>query len=100
LLATRGPVAGPAVLLWSELAACVLVAFALARFGRTPLRFHQWLLLGLGFSTLSWFAAAIVAAWLLALAWRERRGAALVGRRVFPWLQVGLVLLGAIALLA
>lgn len=99
LLATRGPLAGPAVLFWSELAAWILVAFALSRFGRTPLRFHQWVLLGLGFSTLSWFAAAIVAAWILAIAWRGRR-IDLVGRPVYPWLQLGLGLLSVIALLA
>jgi hypothetical protein len=57
------------------------------------------LLLGLGFSTLSWFAAAVVALWLLAIAWRARR-TDLVGRRVFPWLQIGLIVLSAAALLA
>jgi hypothetical protein len=99
LLATRGPLAGPAVLFWAELAAWALVAFVLARRGGAPLRFHQWLLLGLGFSTLSWFAAAVVALWLLAIAWRARR-TDLVGRRVFPWLQIGLIVLSAAALLA
>jgi hypothetical protein len=99
LLATRGPQVGPAVLIWGELAVMLLAAIALARFGRTPLRLHHWLLLGLGFSTLSWFAAALVATWFLILAWRARQ-VDLVQRRVFPWLQLALFGLSALALLA
>lgn len=96
---TRGPMAGPAVLYWGELAVMLLAAFGLSRLGHTPLRFHHWLLLGLGFSTLSWFAAALVTVWLLVLGWRERR-ADLVEHRVFPWLQLGLIGLSGAALLA
>lgn len=99
LLAASGPRVGPAVLIWGELLVLALAAWMLARHGRTPLRFHQWLLLGLGFSTLSWWAAALVAAWLLVVAWRARH-ADLVERRVFPWLQLGLVGFSAVALLA
>ena len=99
LLAASGPRVGPAVLIWGELLVLALAARMLARHGRTPLRFHHWLLLGLGFSTLSWWAAALVAAWLLAVAWRARR-ADLVERRVFPWLQLGLIGFSALALLA
>lgn len=99
ILLTRGPRIGPAVLIWGELAVMLVAAFALARFGGTPLRLHHWLLLGLGFSTLSWAAAVVVAAWLLALGWRGRHPE-LVERRVFPWLQLGLVALSVAALLA
>lgn len=98
LLLTRGPQVGPAVLIWGELLVMALVALLLARIGRTPLRFHHWLLLGLGFSTLSWPAAALVGAWLLLLGWRARRGD-LATHWVFPWLQIGLVGLSALALL-
>jgi hypothetical protein len=45
--------------------------------GPTPLRFHHWLLLGLGFSTFSWLALLIVVAWLFALDARGRAGDAL-----------------------
>src|SRR5690606_32386035 len=72
LLATRGPAAGPAVLYWSELAVFALVAFALGRLRRSPLRPWQWLLLGIGFATYSWFALLLVVAWLFALDWRAR----------------------------
>jgi hypothetical protein len=99
LLLTRGPQVGPAVLLWGELAVMLLAAWLLARFGGTPLRLHHWLLLGLGFSTLSWVAAAIVAGWLLALGWRARHPE-LVERRVFPWLQLALFGLAGVALIA
>lgn len=72
LLLTRGPQIGPAVLLWSELALLLLLAPVLGRWGGTPLRWPQWLLLGLGFATVSWWAALIVAGWLLALGQRAR----------------------------
>ncbi|QQR75259.1 MAG: hypothetical protein IPJ17_06690 [Holophagales bacterium] len=72
LLATWGPPVGPAVLVWGELAVLLLAAWALARFGRAPLSLLQWLLLGLGFATASWWALAVVVAWLLALEARRR----------------------------
>ncbi len=94
LLAASGPGVGPALLYWSQLALLVIVALVLARFGGTPLKFHHWLLLGLGFSTVSWLAAAIVAGWLLLLGWRGRRTAA-PANLGFTLLQ--LVVLGATA---
>ena len=71
-----GPAVGPAVLYWGELLVMIALAFVLARSGRTRLRFHQWLLLALGFSTfyLSWFFLLLVVAWLFALDWRALRG--------------------------
>lgn len=96
LLATFGPGVGPAVLYWSELAVLVLVAALLARSGRTRLKFHHWLLLGLGFSTFSWPAWLAVVLWLLAFDWRARW--APVGPRMFNLMQIGLVLLTVIAL--
>ncbi|HZW51002.1 MAG TPA: hypothetical protein VFF05_04015, partial [Rudaea sp.] len=66
LLATWGPQAGPAVLYWGELIVMVLVAFALSRSRRTRLKFRDWLLLGLGFSTFSWSALIVVVVWLFA----------------------------------
>jgi len=72
LLLTGGPQIGPAVLLWSELALLALLAPVLGRWSGTPLRWPQWLLLGLGFATVSWWAALIVAGWLLALGQRAR----------------------------
>jgi hypothetical protein len=47
------------------------MAWLLSRWSRSPLRFTEWLLLGLGLSTQSWFVFALTAAWLLAMRWRE-----------------------------
>jgi len=72
LLGTWGPELGPAVLYWSELAALILFALILGRTGLAPLKSRHWLLLGLGFSTFSWAALGVVAAWLLACGVREK----------------------------
>lgn len=58
---------GPAILYWGELAVFVLVALALGRIRRTPLRTRDWLLLGLGLSTFSWWVLIVFAAWLFVL---------------------------------
>jgi len=72
LLGAAGPALGPAVLYWSELAVLVVFAWILSRIRFTPLRFHHWLLLGLGFSTFSWGVFAVVVAWLVAVGARDR----------------------------
>ena len=41
------------------------VAWLLGRWTRSPLRFIEWLLLGLGLSTQSWFVFSLTAAWLI-----------------------------------
>ena len=99
ILFARGPVVGPAVLYWSALAVLLLAAFGLSRLRRTPLRLRDWVLLGLGFSTFSWFALLIVVAWLFALDARQRHGAQL-SDRWFVLAQVALVGLTTVALLA
>lgn len=98
LLATSGPTTGPAVLYWSELVVMLLVAWALARTKRTPLRLWQWILLGIGFSTFSWLALLVVVAWLFAIDWRAR-GPLPRSVLAFDVAQVGLVALTVIALL-
>jgi hypothetical protein len=111
ILAVGGPRLGPAVLFWPLLAVLVVVAFLLARLsggrlagadegsaGRlTPLRFHHWLLLGVGLTQVPFPAAALVVVWLVALGWRERDGVRVPGRS-FDLVQVGLVVLTAAAL--
>lgn len=98
LLATSGPTTGPAVLYWSELAVMLLVAWALSRTRRTPLKLWQWILLGIGFSTFSWLALLMVVAWLFALDWRAR-SAALPSAVAFNLAQAGLAVLTVAALL-
>jgi len=98
LLATGGPAEGPAVLYWSELVVMLLVAYALARTRRTPLTLTQWILLGIGFSTFSWIALAVVVAWLFALDLRAR-GPAPASPVTFDLAQIALAVLTLVALL-
>jgi hypothetical protein len=71
ILAAWGPGVGPAVLYWGELVVFIAVAWLLSRWAKSPLRFAEWLLLGLGLSTQSWFVFSLTAAWLIAMRWRE-----------------------------
>ena len=98
-LIAHGPGVGPALLYWSELAVFIVAALLLGRWNRSPLRTHEWLLLGIGLSTLSWFVLAIVAFWLFAVDWRERWPAA-VARWRFNTVQVLLALFTVIAVAA
>jgi hypothetical protein len=98
-LFVRGSGVGPAVLYWSELLVFIVVALLLGRWSRSPLRTHEWLLLGVGLSTLSWFVLAAVAFWLFAVSWRERWPAA-VSRWRFNSVQVLLALLTVFAVAA
>jgi hypothetical protein len=70
-LFVTGPGVGPAVLYWGELVLFLAIAWPLGRWPRSPLRTHEWLLLGLGLSSLSWAVLAFVALWLFAMRWRE-----------------------------
>jgi len=70
-LFASGPGVGPAILYWGELVVFIGIAWLLGRWKHSPLRFHQWLLLGLGLSTQSWWVFALTAAWLFAMRWRE-----------------------------
>src|SRR6266403_2165267 len=71
LVAIGGGV-GPAFLYWGELLVFLVVATLLGRWPRSPLRTSEWLMLGLGLSTLSWRVFVTVAAWLFAMSWREQ----------------------------
>ncbi len=71
VLFASGPGVGPAVLYWGELVVFIGMAWLLSRWSRSPLRFTEWLLLGLGLSTQSWAVFALTAAWLLVMRWRE-----------------------------
>lgn len=71
---------GPALLLWPQLLLMIALAAVLARIA-TPLRFRHWLLLGLGFAAVSWWAALWVVGWLLLLHARERHAGAWTATR-------------------
>jgi hypothetical protein len=97
LLGTFGPPSGPAVLYWSALAVVLVVAWAIARTRRTPLKLWQLILLGIGFSTFSWIAPLVVVAWLAAIDWRMRAEppSSVVA---FDLVQIGLAALTVLAL--
>jgi hypothetical protein len=101
VLFTHGPRVGPAVLYWGELAVLLLVAWGLSRLRWTPLKLRDWLLLGIGFSTFSWIALAIVVAWLFAMGWRGRHDTdGIRNKAVFDLMQLGLAVLTFFAVLA
>ncbi len=70
-LFTAGRGVGPAVLYWGQLVLFLIVAWLLGGWSRSPLRRHEWVLLGIGLSTLSWGVLALVAIWQFALLWRK-----------------------------
>jgi hypothetical protein len=100
VLWTSGPLMGPAVLYWAQLAVLLLAAGVLARYAPTPLRFHHWLLLGLGFSAFAWSAYALVALWLILLGLRVRFEPVMqpLQPRQFNALQGGLAVITLLAL--
>jgi hypothetical protein len=71
VLLTGGEGVGPVVLYWAELAIFLGMAWLLGGWAFSPLRTHEWLLLGLGLSTFSWWVFVLVAAWLFIMRWRE-----------------------------
>jgi hypothetical protein len=73
ILFAGGPRLGPAVLFWSYLAVVVLAAFGLRRIGLTPLKFHQWFLLGIGLTQVSPVTALVIVGWFPALGLRKEK---------------------------
>jgi hypothetical protein len=99
ILFTFGPTLGPAVLYWAELAVFVLAAFLLGRIAASPLRTHEWLLLGLGLSTFSWPVLLFFGAWAFLMSWRGRN-VPVGNRHLFNAAQVLLALLTLVMLIA
>jgi len=89
LISARGPGYGPAIVYWGELIFFILLAFGLSRLPFSPLSYLQWLILGLGMSTFSWPALALVSVWLLASEWRRRNKSTFENFKVsMSWLTV------------
>jgi hypothetical protein len=94
LLGVGGPAIGPAILFWGVVIVVAVAAYALGRVTLSPLRWWQWLLLGLGLTQASVAVAAALVAWFFAFALRARYAEKLSERHwVFDVAQVGLVLL-------
>lgn len=96
VLLASGDGVGTAVMYWSELALFIVLALLLGRIGGTPLRTRDWLLLGLGLSTFSWWVLLVFATWIFLLAHRARWNPA--SRFKFNALQIGLAVASAVAL--
>jgi len=90
---------GPVILYWGELVFFTVLALALGRSRYTPLRTHEWLLLGLGLSTFSWSVLLLVVVWMFAMRWREGLQIEVLGQRTFKFLQLALVVLSCVAAL-
>ena len=87
---------GPAILYWGELAMFVILAVLLGRVGQTPLRTRDWLFLGLGLSTFSWWVLLVFGAWVFVLARRSQWNVQSATR--FNLLQIALGVLSIAAL--
>ncbi|MCP5197050.1 MAG: hypothetical protein H6974_09735 [Gammaproteobacteria bacterium] len=98
LLWAEGPVLGPAVLFWGVLLVILVGAILLARWGDTPLRTHQWFLLGVGLSQSHVLAILLVTGWLLLLARRRASAKQEISAFKFDLWQIGLALLTLAAL--
>ena len=98
LLWAEGPVLGPAVLFWAVLLVILIGAMALARWGGTPLRTHQWFLLGVGLSQSHAVAILLVTGWLLLLGRRKALAEQEIGAVKFDLGQISLALLTLVAL--
>ncbi|GAB4345566.1 MAG: hypothetical protein Kow0089_22710 [Desulfobulbaceae bacterium] len=94
-----GPLMGPAVLFWSVVLVILLAAIGLARTGMTPLRLHQWFLLGIGMSQGNIPAVLLVVAWLLVLELRGRIRPDM-DKTLFNLMQIGIVALTVIGISA
>jgi hypothetical protein len=91
---------GPAILYWGELLVFIALAVLLARSGRTPLKMHEWLLLGFGLSTFSWGVLLLFAAWLFAIRGRERLDTSALGDMRFKVMQALLIVLSVVTVLS
>ena len=94
-----GPGVGPTVLYWGELLVFVVAAWWIGRSALTPLPARDWLLLGLGLSTFSWFVLGLFAVFVVLFHWRARHPAP-VERRRFNLVQLLSALLAVIAIVA
>lgn len=99
VLFAYGPTLGPAILYWPELLVFALVAFVLGRLQLSPLRTHEWLLLGFGLSTFAWPVLFLFAVWAFVLSWRGSTELGLA-RAWYNAVQGGLGLLTVVAIVA
>jgi hypothetical protein len=88
---------GPAFLYWAEVVVFLIVAWLLGQLRHSPLKTYEWLLLGIGLSTLSWGVLLAVGAWLFLMRWRETWDGDKLPRWRFNAIQVLLALFTVLA---
>jgi hypothetical protein len=98
MLLVGGPDMGPAVLFWGVLLVVIILALAMGRVQGLPLKTWEWLLLGVGLSTVNSFLGLAVVVWFLMLMWRGRQSQTTLGSW-FNMAQFSLIIASAIALL-
>lgn len=98
VLWTWGPRIGPAVLFWGILLVLIGLAAGLGRSRLTPLRVHDWLLLGIGLILAQVLVVLLVIGWLFALGLRHRLDPLARPAWRFNLIQIGLVVLTLVAL--
>lgn len=99
VLATHGPLRGPAVRFWTVLACSLLAAWALSRMRVSQVGAVQWMLLAIGLTQVPLVAALTVVAWLLLLEWRGRPSVLALPNSAFNSLQILLIALTAASLI-
>lgn len=97
VLFTSGPTIGPAVLFWGMLIVVIIIAYALGRIKGTPLNSLHWILLGFGLSASGPWGLVVIAGCIFALRARGNIKADKMSRRLFNFMQVGLIILIFIA---
>jgi hypothetical protein len=73
LLLSRGPLLGPAVLIWGTIGLILLLSLPLARWSHTPLTKRHWILLGIGLSQGPISGSVVVILWLLLMGQRQQQ---------------------------
>jgi len=96
-LLVGGPSIGPALLFWGVVVAIILVASLLGRISAIPVKTWEWILLGVGMSTISFPGSLVVVCWFIAMAARNEVGVG-SSRLRHNFMQLALVMLTVIAL--
>ena len=103
-LLVGGPSIGPAMLFWGVLIVILLLAVGLSWMTKRqqlniPVKTYQWVLLGLGMSTVTAVGGVFVVLWFFAMERRARLQTELASRS-FDLMQLGLILLSIVALMS
>ncbi len=97
ILFVGGKPIGPAIMIWGLIIVIVILSIGLGQIKLTPLKTHQWLLLGIVLSQMPVAAMLIVIIWLLTLGWRANLSPETPALK-FDAIQIGLVILTILAL--